>query len=94
MYKCDVICPSICILLSYRNLLTFATKMFLTCLSHSPSQRQDNFKNLCSNFDIVLSQINNERPAYSVITGDVNARCSRWCRNDIKNSTGQEIVMH
>ena len=26
-----------------------------------------------------------------IVTGDFNARCSRWWQNDIANSTGQEI---
>ena len=57
----------------------------------SPSQSHDEFENFCIKFDILLSQINDELPICSVITGDFNARCSRWWRNDITNFAGKEI---
>ena len=66
-------------------------KCFLNCLYRSPSQNQDEFENFCTKFDVLLSQINDELPICSVVTGDFNARCSRWCRNDITNFAGKEI---
>ena len=42
------------------------------CLYRSPSQSQDEFENFGTNFDILLSQINNELPMYSVVTGYFN----------------------
>ena len=53
-------------------------KCYLTCICHSPSQNQDEFKNSCTNFDIRLGNINDEIPLSSIVTGDFNARCSRW----------------
>ena len=38
-----------------------------------------------------MSNINNEFLLCSIIAGDFNARYSRWWKNDIINSTGQEI---
>ena len=38
-----------------------------------------------------FGQINDELPICSVITGDFNAWCSRWWRNDITNFAGKEI---
>ena len=38
-----------------------------------------------------MDHINNELPICSVITGDLNARCSKWCNKDITNSVGREI---
>ena len=67
-------------------------KCFLTCLYRSPSQSHDEFENFCIKFDILLSQINDEIPICSVITGEFNAPCSRWWRNDITNFAGKEIV--
>ena len=58
----------------------------------SPSQNQDEFENLCANFGILLSQINNDFPISSIITADFNAQCSRWWRNDLTNFVGKEIV--
>ena len=66
-------------------------KCFLTCIYCSPSQSQDEFKNFCTNFDILLNNINDELPLCSIVTGDFNARCSRWWKNDINNLQGQEL---
>ena len=38
-----------------------------------------------------MDHTNNELPICSVITGDLNARCSKWCNKDITNSVGREI---
>ena len=57
----------------------------------SPSQSQDEFKNFCTKFDILLSQINDERPISSIVPGDFNAWCSRWWRNNITNFARKEI---
>ena len=51
---------------------------FLTCLYRSPSQSQDEFENFCTNFDILLSQINDELPIYSIVASEFRAGCSRW----------------
>ena len=66
-------------------------KCFLTCLYRSPSKNQQEFENFCSNFEVLMDQINNELPNCSVITGDFNARCSKWWNEDITNSIGREI---
>ena len=38
-----------------------------------------------------MDQINNKLPIFSVITGDLNARCSKWCNKDITNLFDREI---
>ena len=38
-----------------------------------------------------MDHIHNELPICSVIPGDLNARCSKWCNKDISNSVGHEI---
>ena len=43
-------------------------KCFLTCIYRSPSQNQDEFKNFCTNFDILLNNINDELPLCSIVT--------------------------
>ena len=43
------------------------------------------------NFDLLLNNINGELPIFSIVTGDFNARCSSWWKNDITNTPGQEI---
>ena len=37
-------------------------KCFLTCIYRSLSQNQDEFKNFCTNFDILLNNLNDELP--------------------------------
>ena len=50
------------------------------------SQNNDEFQNFCANFDTFLSEINDEFPIRSVVTGDFNAHSSRLWENDITNS--------
>ena len=42
-------------------------KCFLTCICRSPSQNQDEFKNFCTNFDILLNNINDKLPLCSIV---------------------------
>ena len=65
--------------------------MFLTCIYRSPGQNDEEFENFCVNFDLLLSNINDEIPICSIITGDFNALCSNWRENDIANSVGKEL---
>ena len=65
-------------------------KCFFTCLYRSLSQTQREFESFCTNLDTLMDHINNELPICSVITGDLNARCSKWCNKDISNSVGCE----
>ena len=52
-------------------------KCFLTCIYCSPSQNHDEFDDLCTKFDLLLSNVNHEYPLFSIVTGDFNALCSR-----------------
>ena len=52
-------------------------KCFLTCSYRSPGQYQDDFENVCTNFDILLSKVNDELPICLIVTSDFNARCSK-----------------
>ena len=73
------------------NICTLDEKCFLTCIYRSPSQSRDEFDNVCTKFDLLLSNINQEFPLCSIFTGNFNACCSRWWQSDISNSVGQEI---
>ena len=64
----------------------------LTCAYRSPSQSQEEFEIFSTKFDILLRQINDEFPLCSIVTGDFNARCTNWRKDDITNSTGREIA--
>ena len=65
--------------------------VFLLVFTIPNSQNQDEFKNFCTNVDIFLNNINVELPLCSIVTGDFNALCSRWWKNDITNLQGQEL---
>ena len=64
---------------------------FLTCIYRSLSQNNEEFENFCVNFDLLFSNINEEIPICSIITGDFNAHSSNWWKNDITNTVGQEF---
>ena len=52
-------------------------KCFFSCICRSPSHNQDEFKNFCTNFDILFNNINDELPLCSIVTGDFDAPCPR-----------------
>ena len=52
-------------------------KCFFTCLYRSPSKNYDNLKHFCTNFDLLLSNINNLYLTYSMVLGDFNVKCSK-----------------
>ena len=62
-------------------------KCFFTYLYRSPSQSHEELESFCSDLDSLLSNINNQHPACSIVLGDFNAKCSKWCATD-KDSTG------
>ena len=65
--------------------------VFLLVFTIPQVKIRDEFKNFCTNFDILLNNINDELPICSIVTGDFNARCSRWWKNDITNFQDQEL---
>ena len=88
LIKRDDICPLGNCLLA--EICSKCEKYFLICIYHSPSQSCDEFEIFCVNFDLLLNNINDEFPTSSIVTGDFNARCSSWWKNDITNTPGQE----
>ena len=40
---------------------------------------------------MLLNDINNPKPSLSVITGDLNSRCSSWWSDDINNKEGLKL---
>ena len=53
-------------------------KCFLTSLCRSPNQSKDQFDEFCLSFNMLMSNINGEKPLVSIITGDFNARSKNW----------------
>ena len=54
-------------------------KCFFTCLYRCPSQSHEELHSFCSNL------------ACSIVIGDFNAKCSKWCTTDKNNTAGPEI---
>ena len=63
-------------------------KCFLACIYCSPSHGHE-FDDFCSKLDLLLSNIIDEFPLCSTVTGDFNVCCSRLRQNDITHSPGQ-----
>ena len=66
-------------------------KCFFTCLYRSPSQSHDELERFCINFDLLLSNISNFHPTCSLVLGDFNAKCSKWCASDKNNTAGIKL---
>ena len=66
-------------------------KFFFSCLYRSPSQTQDEFEEFCNDLNLLLSNVNDVNATLSVITGDFNAKLSRWWSLDKDNAEGREI---
>ena len=48
-------------------------KCFFTCPYRSPGQNHDELERFCSNFDLLLSNINNLHPTCSIVLGDLQS---------------------
>ena len=66
-------------------------KCSFTCLYRSPSQSHDELERFCANFDLLLFYINELHPTCSIVLGDFNGKCSKWCASDRNNSAGIEV---
>ena len=64
---------------------------FFICFYRSPSQSHDEFKNFCSELNLLLTNINNNQLACSILIGDFNAKCSKSCSSEKNNRAGLEI---
>ena len=61
------------------------------CLYRSPSQVYKNLKSFCSSLNSLLSNINDQHHACSIVIEDLNAKCSKWCTIYKDNTEGHEI---
>ena len=58
---------------------------------YSLRQSHDELERFWVNFDLLLSNINDLHPTCSIVLGDFNAKCSKWCASDRNNSAGIEL---
>ena len=66
-------------------------KCFFTCLCRSPGQNCDQFSDFCKCFSILLNNTNDHRSSCSVIIGDFDAECSKWCPPNKINEAGKQL---
>ena len=66
-------------------------KCFFTCLYRSPSQSHEDLESFCYSLDSLLSNINNQHPACSIVIGDFSVKCSKWYTSDKDNTVGLEL---
>ena len=59
---------------------------FFTFFYRSQSQSHDEFENFCSELNLLLININNNQPDCSILIGDFNEKCSKWCSSDKNGS--------
>ena len=65
--------------------------MLFTCSYRSPSQSHDEFEKFYSELNPLLTNIDNNQPSCSILIGDFNGKCSKWCSSDKNNVAGLEI---
>ena len=66
-------------------------KCLFTCLDRSPSQSREELESFYSSLDSLLSNIKDQHPTCSIVIGDFNAKCSKWCTTDKNNTAGLEL---
>ena len=72
--------------MSYNN-----KKVMVSVIYCSPSQTNDAFDTFLSNLQLLLNDINYQKPSLSVVAGDFNSRCSSWWSNDINTTEGLKL---
>ena len=66
-------------------------KFFFTCLYRFPNQNHEDLKKFCSNLDLLSSNINDQHLPCSIVIGDFNAKCLKWCATDKNNLADLEL---
>ena len=61
------------------------------CLYRSPIQNREQFQSFCDSLDILMNKINVLNPAISIIIGDFNGKCSKWCSVDSSDNIGKKL---
>ena len=67
-------------------------KRFLTALYRSPSQNKNQFDQFCSSFNILMSNVYDQKSLASIITRGFNARSKNRWSQDVTKSRGSIIA--
>ena len=55
------------------------------------SQSHHDLQRFCTNFDLLLSNINNLPATCLILLSNFNAKCSKWCASDKNNTAAIEL---
>ena len=59
-------------------------------LYRSPNQSEDDFENLCNNFELTFDAVSATNPFLIVAINDFNAKSSNWYTDDATTSEGSQ----
>ena len=68
-------------------------KVIASVIYRAPCQNNSEFDLFLSNFEKLLSDIQERKPVWSVITGDFNGRSSSWRFKDIDTTEGSKMFL-
>ena len=66
---------------------------FFSYLHRSPSKTKEEFEEFYTDLNLLLSNVNDLNIPLSVITGDFNARSSKWWSVDKENAEGWNLIL-
>ena len=72
--------------MSYNN-----KKVMVSVIYRSSSQTNDEFDTFLFDLQLLLNDINYQKPSLSVVAGDFNSRCSSWWFIDINTTEGLKL---
>ena len=73
--------------------ITYHNKnVIVSVIYRSAGQSNNEFDSFLSKLEKLVSDINNRKPALSIITGDFNARSQSWWSNDINTTEGSKLL--
>ena len=72
--------------------MTYHNKKVIESVIYRSRGSNNQFKSYLSNLGKLVNEINNRKPALSIITGDFNARPHPWWSNDITTTEGSKLL--
>ena len=68
-------------------------KVIVSVIYRPPSQSINEFDSFLSDFEKLVSDTNNRKPALPIITSDFNVRSQSWWSNDINTTEGSKLLV-
>ena len=71
--------------------MPIAKKCLFTCFYRSPIQNHEELESFCCSLDSLLSNVNDQHPAFAIAIEDFNAKYSKRCTSVIDNTAGLKL---